>query len=156
MIHVYYGYGKGKTSSAIGLGMRAVGADLKVLLVQFLKDDKSSELNVVPFDVYKAPAKVSFHPSKEEYQPWADSALEAIRKSDCDVILLDELIDIIGMFISTETVMELLDTLGDKEVVITGHREVNELMERADYVTYFGSVKHPYNRGIAARKGIEY
>ncbi len=156
MIHFYYGYGKGKTSSAVGLGMRANGAGLKVLFVQFLKDNKSSELNAVPFEVFTAPDKLPFNPSKEEYQPWVDLALDAVSHSDCDLIILDEFADVINSFIPMDYALKVLDTLTDKEVVITGHIEFNELVEKADYVTHFGSVKHPYTKGVKARKGIEY
>ena len=55
MIQIYYGYGKGKTTAAIGAGMRAKGAGMSVLLVQFFKNNKSSELSVLPFDIFKAP-----------------------------------------------------------------------------------------------------
>ena len=65
MIQIYYGFGKGKTTAAIGQGMRAKGAGNTVTLVQFLKDDKSSELSVLPFDIFNAPDTLPFNPGKE-------------------------------------------------------------------------------------------
>ena len=62
MIQIYFGYGKGKTTSALGQGMRAKGAGKNVLLVQFLKNNKSSELAVLPFDIFKSPEKSVFFP----------------------------------------------------------------------------------------------
>ena len=62
MIQIYFGYGKGKTTSALGQGMRAKGAGKNVLLVQFLKNNKSSELAVLPFDIFKSPENLPFNP----------------------------------------------------------------------------------------------
>lgn len=153
MIHVYYGFGKGKTSSAVGAGMRAYGAGMKVLLVQFLKDGKSSELSSVPFDVLKTPESLPFNPGKE-YQPWVDSALEAVEASHADVIILDEFLDVIPSFVSEEKALSLIGK--NCEVIITGHKPVETVIDKADYVTRYESVKHPYEKGVKARKGIEY
>ena len=109
MIHYYYGFGKGKTSSAVGAGMRAFGAGMSVLFVQFFKDNKSSERSVLPFEVYPCPDSLPFNVG-EEY----------------------------------------------KEYIITGHNYLNELGDIADYVTRFEKIKHPYDSGVPARKGIEF
>lgn len=154
MIHIYYGYGKGKTTSALGAGIRAYGAGMRVLLVQFLKDNKSSELSAVPFDVYEAPGSLSFNPDKS-YSPWVNSAVEYVKNSDYDLIILDELLDVIGKFISVEDVISLLSSI-DAELILTGHKEVKEIFQIADYITLFEKIKHPYDRGVKARKGIEY
>lgn len=155
MIEVYYGFGKGKTTASIGLGMRAVGAGLTVTLVQFLKDNKSSELAVLPFDVFKAPDSLPFYPDKS-YQSWVDSALEYIKNCKSYVIILDEFLDIIGSFITVDKAAELIKSLNDKEVIITGHREISEIFEMSDYITHMEKIKHPYDKGVKARKGIEY
>ena len=130
MIHIYYGYGKGKTSSAIGAGMRAKGAGMSVLLVQFLKDNKSSELSVLPFDIFEAPESLPFNPDKS-YSNWVNSALEYINKSSADMIILDELLDVIPEFFSEDDALKLL---GKKcELIITGHKKIPRLFEKADY-----------------------
>ena len=98
MIHIYYGYGKGKTSSAIGAGMRAKGAGKSVFFTQFLKDNKSSELSVLPFDIFEAPESVPFNPDSS-YKEWTDSALNAAKNSPCDFIILDEFLDVIPTLI---------------------------------------------------------
>ncbi len=153
MIHIYHGYGKGKTSSAIGAGMRAKGAGMSVLLVQFLKDNKSSELSVLPFDIFEAPESLPFNPDKS-YSKWVNSALEYVNNSSADMIILDELLDIIPEFISED---EALKLLGKKcELIITGHKKIPRLFEKADYLTGFEKEKHPYDKGVKARKGIEY
>ena len=142
MIQIYYGFGKGKTTAAIGQGMRAKGAGNTVTLVQFFKDNKSSELSVLPFDIFNAPDTLPFNPGKE-YQAWVDSAIDYIISSKSDMIILDEFLDI-------------LDMLNGREIVITGHKKVERLFEKADYITFMDKIKHPYDMGVKARKGIEY
>ena len=141
MIQIYYGFGKGKTTAAIGQGMRAKGAGNTVTLVQFLKDNKSSELPVLPFDIFNAPDALPFNPSKE-YQAWVDSAIDYIISSKSNMIILDE--------------FGILDMLNGREIVITGHKKVEKLFEKADYITFMDKIKHPYDMGVKARKGIEY
>ncbi|MCM1114816.1 MAG: cob(I)yrinic acid a,c-diamide adenosyltransferase [Clostridium sp.] len=154
MIHVYYGMGKGKTTCAIGAGMRAFGAGRRILLIQFLKDNKSSELKALPFDIFNAPDALPFHPDKS-YQPWIDSAIDCIKNTDADFIILDEFLDIIGDFITEQDALLLLDRL-EGEVIITGHKEMDAVLSKADYVTHFAKIKHPYDSGVKARPGIEY
>lgn len=154
MIHIYYGYGKGKTSSAVGAGMRAKGAGKSVFFVQFLKDNKSSELSVLPFDIFPAPESVPFNPGPE-YKEWVEKALNAVKNCDSDVIILDEFLDVIPSFVSVETALSVIDK-AEREVIITGHKEVKELFEKADYLTFMDKIKHPYDKGVKARKGIEY
>lgn len=155
MIHIYYGFGKGKTTAAVGLGMRAAGAGLRVSLIQFLKDNKSSELSVLPFDIFSAPDNLPFNPGKA-YQSWVDSALNYISDCDSNVIILDEFLDIIGEYITAEDAVNLIKSFEGREVVITGHKKVPQLFSAADYITHMDKIRHPYDKGIKARKGIEY
>lgn len=155
MIHINYGYGQGKTTAALGLGMRAYGSGKSVLLVQFLKDNKSSELNALAFDIVKAPDSLPFNPDSS-YQPWVDCTLKQIKESDCDIIILDEFLDVIGGFVTETQAAELINSLSDKEILITGHKEIESIFNMADYITYFEKKKHPYDSGVKARKGIEY
>lgn len=153
MIHIYYGYGKGKTTAALGLGMRAKGAGKSVSLVQYLKSNKSSELNSVLFDVFSAPESISFNPD-ESYKKWVEGAAEYIRNCESDIIILDEFLDVIPDFISAESASELISK--DAEIVITGHKEIKELFDKADYITHMEKIRHPYDKGVKARKGIEF
>jgi cob(I)alamin adenosyltransferase len=155
MIQLFYGFGKGKTTSAIGAGMRAKGAGLSVLFVQFFKDNTSSELAVLPFDVFPSPNQLPFNPSVESYKPWVDSALNYIKSSTCDVVILDEFVDLIPKFLSDEQAVDLLCD-DKKEYILTGHYSNNLLLEKADYVTFFENKKHPYEKGVNARKGFEF
>lgn len=153
MIHYYYGFGKGKTSSAVGAGMRAYGAGMSVLFVQFFKNDKSSERSVLPFEIYPCPESLPFNVG-EEYKAFVDKAVEYIKTVNCDVIILDEFADLIPRFLSADEMKNIFSF--DKEYIITGHNYLNELGDIADYVTRFEKIKHPYDSGVPARKGIEF
>ena len=155
MIHYYYGFGKGKTSSALGVGLRARGNDMSVLLVRFFKDNNSSELASAPFDIYPAPEKIPFNVSVEEYMPWVHTAVEYVKSSNYDVVILDEFADLIPKFISFDEAKSVLAD-SSREYIITGHYHNEALHELADYVTRFEKEKHPYDNGVQARKGIEY
>ncbi|MCM1286107.1 MAG: cob(I)yrinic acid a,c-diamide adenosyltransferase [Acetobacter sp.] len=156
MIQLYYGDGKGKTTSAIGAGMRAFGAGLKVSIVQFLKDNKSSELFVLPFNVFSSPSKLPFNPDKEEYQKWVDSAVRFLSECDSDVIILDELLDVLDRFIDEDDIIRIINNKPDTEFIITGHRKSKRLFEIADYISHITKEKHPFDVGVKARRGIEY
>lgn len=153
MIHYYYGFGKGKTSSAVGAGMRAYGAGMSVLFVQFFKDDKSSERSVLPFEVYPCPESLPFNVG-EEYKAFVEKAVEYIKTVNCDVIILDEFADLIPRFLSADEMKSIFSF--DKEYIITGHNYLSVLGDIADYVTRFEKIKHPYDSGVLARKGIEF
>ena len=127
MIQIYYGFGKGKTTAAIGQGMRAKGAGNTVTLVQFLKDDKSSELSVLPFDIFNAPDTLPFNPGKE-YQAWVDIAIDYIISSKSNMIILDEFLDVIDSFVPVDKALGILDMLNGREIVITGHKKVEKLL----------------------------
>lgn len=154
MIQIYYGYGKGKTTASIGAGIRAMGAGMSVLFVQFLKDNRSSELSVLPFEVLPAPDRLPFNPDAS-YQPWVDSAVRCIKNSNADMIILDEFLDIIPDFLSVEKALELLND-DSREYILTGHTRIAKLFEKADYITNMQKEKHPYDKGVSARKGIEF
>lgn len=158
MIQIYYGFGKGKTTASIGQGVRAKGSGMSVLLVQFLKDNKSSELKELKklgFDVFNAPDSLPFNPG-DFYKAWVDRAVEYINNSNADMIILDEFIDIIDSFIDESSAMNLIEPLKNKEIIITGHKQVDSLFQIADYITHMEKIKHPYDSGVKARKGIEY
>lgn len=155
MIQVYYGFGKGKTTAAIGAGMRAKGAGMHVSMVQFLKDCNSCELSVLPFSVFKAPDSIPFNPDKR-YQVWVDKALDYILSCESELIILDEFLDVIGSFIEEEKAVSVLNALSGREIIITGHRKNDAVFEHADYITQMKKERHPYDQGAAARKGIEF
>lgn len=170
LVHIYCGDGKGKTTAALGLALRAAGSGLKVMVVRFMKTDSSGEvavLKAIPA-IHLVPCTKSFGFSwkmtSEQKAEAAEyySALfaecwdQACR--DYDMVVFDEMMSVVsGGFVSGEA---LLKALRDKpeglEVVMTGRNPSEQLLETADYVTEMRAVKHPYSRGIEARKGIEY
>lgn len=170
-IHVYCGDGKGKTTAAVGLAVRAAGTGKRVLLVQFLKGRDTGELHslaqIPEITVLrgKASEKFTFQMNERELQEVYDNqtknlltALEEARKGHCDLLILDEIMGAL----STETVDEdLLKSLvlykpEPLELVLTGRNPPDWIVEAADYVTQMEKVKHPYDRGIQARRGVEY
>lgn len=171
LIHIYCGDGKGKTTAAMGLGMRAAGRSKKVLLTQFLKSNKTGELNSIEklsefFHVVKGvPAKKfvwnmneeeKLEIKKEHTNRFREVTKKAIEE-EYDLLILDEII----ATINRDFVMlsEVIDFLNNKptglEVVMTGRNPKEELIELADYVSEIKAIKHPYNKGIKSRVGIE-
>lgn len=160
MIHIYYGGGKGKTSAALGLSLRACGAGKRVLFVSFLKDNSSCErMAHCDISFYKNPDKIPFmfnmtEEEKEKYTLWCRDTLKNVFSSEYDVIVLDEFLDI--QCLLEEGFVKKLPFSSEKEYVITGHVHNEYLFGIADYITEMKKEKHPYDKGVSARKGIEY
>lgn len=170
LIHIYCGDGKGKTTAAIGLAVRAAGRGMPVLIAQFLKGRDSGELHALA----KIPeitllrgrggGKFTFQMDERELQQTYDensklllSAVETARAGTCKLLILDEIMGAL----STETVdADLLRSLVERkpeelELVLTGRNPPDWLVEAADYVSEIRKQKHPFDRGIPAREGIE-
>ena len=172
MLHLYFGMGKGKTSSSIGLGIRAAGRNLRVLMVQFLKCEESGELlfleNSENFTIRRFESKHSFiiNPTdsqtellKKEISVAIEFAKNEINAKNCDVLILDEVLDVVDLGFLDESELISLANIGNNhnvELAFTGRNASDKLIELADYVTDLRLVKHPYEKGITAREGIEY
>lgn len=169
LIHIYCGDGKGKTSAAAGLAVRCSGAGKRVLFVQFLKDGTSCEItNLQRLESVKVLYLSSFsgfyHQKNESTQQKIKQDFirlfeESIGLSeDFDLLVLDEIIATCGLgIIAYEKLLDFLDHKPKHlEIVLTGRNPSPELIRRADYVTEMKKIKHPYDNGIPARKGIEY
>jgi cob(I)alamin adenosyltransferase len=172
LVHIYTGKGKGKTTSAVGAGIRAVGQGLSVYMIQFLKGGKnlppSGEIRVLRnisgfrleqfgMDHFVNPKKVSDE-DREIVQEGLNKAREVLASGNYDLVILDELNVVIqfGM-VELELVLDILRGRADgTEVIMTGRDAPEELVEYADLVSYIQEVKHPFDRGISARRGIEY
>lgn len=171
-IQIYTGNGKGKTTAALGLALRAAGSGLAVYMVQFLKASVSGELEssvkLQPnFKIFRFEKKRGFfwnlgeeekQELKKEIQEAYNFCVKTLEEKSCDVLILDELMGALsnGM-VSLEQVLKLLDIKPDNvEMVITGRNVPPELMERADLITEMKDIKHYYKEGVKARKGIEY
>ncbi len=169
MIHLYHGHGKGKTTAATGLAVRAAGSGMKVLFVQFFKDGSSSEIGVlsslenvdvlIPDVFYGRFAKMSDAEKEEIRRCYTETLSEVDRRADgYGLIVLDESVSAYnyGMF-EGGCLTDLLKRIGnDIEIVLTGRDPAPELREAADYVTEMKKEKHPFDNGITARRGIEF
>jgi len=171
LTHVYCGDGKGKTTAAIGLGIRACGSGKRVLLVQFLKGNSSSELialkQLTGFTILPAPGniKFTFHMTEQELRETAllcaarfREAVSAADTLDCDMLILDEVFGAISCnLLDDEMLVGLIKNKPQKlELVLTGRDPKPEVLELADYISEIKKVKHPFDKDIPARRGIEF
>ena len=170
LVHIYCGDGKGKTTAAVGLAVRAAGAQRRVLLAQFFKNGDSSELAVLRalenVEVLICEGRHGFWwnmdeteraQSRRDYSALLDRALETARRG-ADLLILDEVISACNHgAVDEETLLDFLrEKPAELEVVLTGRNPSEALTARADYVTEMKQLRHPYDRGVGARRGIEY
>ena len=170
LIHIYCGDGKGKTTTGMGLCARAAGYGLHVLIYQFMKDNSTSERAVLQLSEHitivdgLAQEKFSFQMTpqeKEQRKAYYENQLRAVtdkaRSENYDLLFLDEVIYTIRAGLLDEAL--LIDFLRSKperlEVILTGQGPSQALIDAADYVSEIHKVKHPFDRGIPARRGIE-
>jgi cob(I)alamin adenosyltransferase len=182
-LHIYFGYGKGKTTAAIGLVVRALGAGMRVAIVEFDKgyDDKVEHYSEhvtlrklieagMPLEVYRTGCErmnedgtFRFKNAEEDFEEARRAikiARDLIVNGKQDLLVLDESVAaVVYHLISEKDIMDIID-LYDKnrrfELVMTGHKLFDGLEERADLVTEMKKIKHYFDKGIQARKGIEY
>ena len=170
MIHLYIGNGKGKTTAALGLAVRAAGWGKKVFFSQFLKSTKTGEgiflskLDGIVFYrpymrnqgfIWNMDAK-AIEETKEDLFKGLNKIKKLIKNEEYSVIVLDEILDVIECgFLSEESVFEIINSK-DAEFILTGRNASDKLKDKADYITNMVKEKHPYDIGIHARKGIEY
>jgi cob(I)alamin adenosyltransferase len=168
MIHVITGDGKGKTTAALGIGMRAAGRGLKVCMVQFMKGYEYGELAAAKelegFDIVQF-GRAEFvnkeDPEQVDIQEAVkalERAKEAVNSEKYDIVILDEVnVALDYRLIALEDVLGLVrGKPKNMELVLTGRKANPELVELADYVSEVKEIKHPYRKGIGARKGIEH
>lgn len=169
LIHLYCGDGKGKTTAALGLTLRAAGAGKQVVFTQFFKDGSSSEMEPLA----ALPGVLVFHANTVRgfYRNMTPSQREQAGKDytalfrqvtqaaqEADLLILDEIVSACNRGVVPEKLVT--DFLREKparlEVVLTGRNPSSALLELADYVTEMRKLRHPFDRGIGARKGIEF
>lgn len=181
LVQVYTGMGKGKTTAALGLAMRAAGHGLRVCFVQFLKGPWDSgerkaaarlspEIEIHAFgaphwgDRSQADEDTPWWklpPSDEDRKQAQEGMLfarRAVTGGDYDIVVLDEILGALNFgLVSVEELLGLVCAKPPKvELVLTGRDAPDEILKAADLVTEMNAVKHPYDRGVKARKGIEY
>lgn len=170
LIHIYCGDGKGKTTAAVGLAVRCAGRGNKVLLVQFLKSRDSGELyslaKLPDIEVMrgKESKKFTFQMNEEEkhallieHNKMFEQVLAKIKNGGYSLLILDEVIGALNakVFEMPKLIEFLRHKPENLEVVLTGRNPAPEIVEIADYVSEMRKVKHPMDRGIMAREGIE-
>lgn len=170
LIHIYCGKGKGKTTTGMGLCARAAGYGYKVLIYQFMKDNSTSERNVLGLSdnitiLDGLPLeKFSFQMTEEEktqrrayYESQFKMVTEKAVAEQYDVLFMDETIYTIGAgLLSEELVLDFLKNKPEHlEVILTGRGPSQAMIDMADYVSEIQKIKHPFDQGHPARKGIE-
>lgn len=171
MIHVYTGDGKGKTTAAVGLAVRHAGTGGSVLFVQFLKCTPSGEItafaSIPGVTVLRNDIRHGFtfnmsDADKARVTASHDAnlacAVETVRAGGCTMLVLDEITSAYALdLIDRAAVDALLDDLPDAvELVLTGREPSRHMLDAADYVTEMKLIKHPYTRGVQARRGVEF
>jgi len=173
LVQVYTGDGKGKTTAAFGLALRAIGQGFKVCIIQFLKSSERYEtgenkiaktlpnLEIFQFGGdYPCPdERIKEDPKvKQGVEQGLSLALGIIREGKCDLLILDEInVALAYGLIELRDLLNLIQAKPEQlELVLTGRWAPQELIEVADLVTEMREIKHPHKQGIKARKGIEY
>jgi cob(I)alamin adenosyltransferase len=168
LVQIYTGDGKGKTTAALGLSLRAAGRGLKVFIAQFAKGMFYGELEAlkrfapqITLHQYGRKCFIRDEPTEEDVrlarEGWQEIR-DVLKRAECDLLILDEIgIAIHYRLISLEEVQELLRARPDGvELVLTGRKIPEALYEQADLVTEMREIKHYYNAGVQARQGIEF
>jgi cob(I)alamin adenosyltransferase len=169
MIHLYMGDGKGKTTAAIGLAVRAAGCGIPVIFSQFMKGNDTGELHsleqLAQVKICRSPRNFGFYSAMSDedkraltgiHNAMLDSLCEAARAGSCGLIVLDEITYPVKWgLLDTDKLKELLVCSGP-ELVLTGRDPADFLREAADYITEMRCVRHPFEKGVKARRGIEY
>lgn len=170
LIHLYCGDGKGKTTAALGLTVRALGSGFRVIFVQFMKNQPTGELSIlkglsgVKVLRGKEGSGFSFNMSEEEKEKTKrlhteilNTAIGFAVSGKCDMLVLDESVgayarDLIDRQLLEEFIRNKPEGL---ELVLTGRNPAQWMLDCADYVSEIRKIRHPYDRGVTARKGIE-
>lgn len=166
LLHLYWGDGKGKTTAAMGLALRALGSGKRVVIVQFLKGGKSGEIPLLEqlgAKIYRGKAGQKFvfqmnDAEKAATRELQNANLRAAQQDPADLLILDEAgsaweLDMVDKELLKAVVLE---RPAEQECVLTAHGAPDWMLETADYSTEMKCHRHPYQKGIAAREGIEY
>ena len=171
LIHLYTGKGKGKTTAAFGLAKRAAGHGKKVLILQFLKSKskdygeittaKKIGIKIIKFKGQSPPLfnpKFKLSEFKEAVKKSLDTSLKKIKSGNYDLIIMDEFNTLVSSkYVTLGDVKKIIKAKPEElELVFTGRGAPKGLIKIADYVTEMRMIKHPFNKGVKARKGIEY
>ena len=183
LIHIYTGDGKGKTTASLGLALRALGCGYRVYMIQFLKSGHTGELAAM--DKWKGNFVIeqfgsdaikerqqklqaftenidifrfnSDEMEKEASRMGLEKASSIIQSQEYELVILDEINCALDKgLISIDDVKKILNTHGKTEIIMTGRDVPKELFDSADYISVIQRQKHPWEKGIKARRGVEY
>jgi cob(I)alamin adenosyltransferase len=170
MTHIYTGNGKGKTTAALGQVFRASGNNLRCIIIQFMKGQKTGEQKASEYihdlitieqygtiEFYK-PASSDYIVHRGFAKKGYDRALECVASGKFDLVVLDE---IFGAFnnglLSYDEILTVIDSKHENvELILTGRDAPSDLFERCNLVTEMNEIKHYHSEGVGARKGIEF
>lgn len=171
LTHAYTGEGKGKTTAGVGLALRAAGAGLKVLYTQFLKDGSSSEIKLLEktenidillatefFGFIKYMSEQKLEQAKEYYNNYMKKISDRVKEGEYKMLVIDEFMAAYNFeMIDKKFALDFIKNKPDDlELVLTGRDVPEEIAQLCDYLSDIKAVKHPYDKGIKARLGIEY
>ncbi len=167
MLHIYYGFGRGKTSTLNGTALRALSAGKTVEYIRFLKGRKTGEdeqlkkLGIVVKYFHKTDKFIFQMSSEEKKEVCKEVAkgLNAISNSSADILLIDEGLDLVETKLAKEEelILALQNSIQKKkDILISGHYKLNKLFKLADLITLYTPEKHYFDKGVKAKEGIEY
>lgn len=166
LVHLYWGDGKGKTTAAMGVALRALAAGKKVVIVQFLKGRESGEVKMLSqlgAKIYRGKSGQKFvfqmtEQEKAETRKTQEENLLAALSQPADLLILDEACAALKLGMMDEALLKrvVLEKPEEQELILTGREPADWMGEAADYSTEMHCWKHPYEKGIAAREGVEY
>ncbi len=167
MLHIYYGFGRGKTSTLNGTVLRSIEANLSIDYFRFLKGRETGEnaqlkklgLIVQNFHHTDKFTMDMTEEEKKETRKVVLKGLQSIQNSKADVIIIDEFLDLVETGHASD--VELLKSIekhldNNKDVLVSGHYKLANIFKKADLITFFKSEKHYFDKGVAAKRGIEY
>ena len=169
LLHVYMGDGKGKTTAAIGLAVRAAGNGVQVVFAQFMKGGTTGEIaalqtfknvricrNKKDLGFYKNLSEEEKKEMRAMHNETLQRILEYKQQGLCQLLILDELTYAYAYdLLERKIVDSLLGERNETEIIITGRNPDSSFLEQADYITEMKKVRHPFDKGVKARKGVE-
>ena len=171
-VQIYTGNGKGKTTAAVGQGVRAVGSGFKVIMVQFLKGSETGELHSLKklepdFKLYRFERPRGFFWTlsdeeklelKKDIEKGFEFCKSVFQNNECDMLIIDEIMGVLSnKLLTVEEVREFIKSKPSGiELIMTGRNVPDEIAECANLITEMKDIKHYFNEGVPARKGIEF
>lgn len=169
LVHIYFGEGKGKTSAAAGIAVRAAGQGMRVHFIQFMKGGNSGEINILRkidgITVIRCSRSYNFTANMNQYEQeqitkehntFLKTAIKIIESED--MIIIDEFFSAYNCGLCDRSLAKKLVSTENRhsEIILTGHDPDSFFLQKADYISEIKAVKHPFEKGITARRGIEF